>query len=219
MSDEPSTGSEESSADQLRIKYSTAVAEMRYWINLEKVGWHSPEEVVNELCPEQVEACNLFAQDGDRLAQVAMAHAYEMGIHVAKDTKKALEMYEKAGREGSPLAQFRTATFYRDGAECIEIDLDKAFRNFSGATYQGYEDAVVEMYKCTTWDDRPDVRDRALQDVWGLCIHLSKEKALDLHRQISEHLEAISAPEDDLRRHLALELARWGWPEKKPDGW
>ena len=219
MSDEPSTGSEESSADQFRIKNSTAAAEMRYWINLEKVGGLPPGGAANELCPEQVEACNLFAQDGDRIAQVAMAHAYEMGIHVAKDTQKALEMYEKAARQGSPLAQLRAATYYRDGAECIEIDLNKAFRYFAGATYQGYEDAVVEMYTCTTWDDRPDVRDRALQDVWGLCIHLSKEKALDLHRQISEHLEAISAPEDDLRRHLALELARWGWPEEKPDGW
>ena len=66
------------------------------------------------------------AKKGATWAQYLLGRCYELGEYVTKSDYEAKRWYEKAARQGHPLAMFGVAEFYKEGCGGYSIDLVKA---------------------------------------------------------------------------------------------
>lgn len=78
-----------------------------------------------------------LGEDGDTMALTDLGYAYERGIGVTPDPRRAADYYRRAGELGSGLAQLQLAEMLERG-DGVERDLDQAFalyRAASGSTH------------------------------------------------------------------------------------
>lgn len=102
---------------------------------------------------EALSFCRRAVDQGDVESLVLLGMAYENGWGVAKDLKRAEELYLKAQKEGSPSAEIhldelRAETQFRRGLKCIdgadcERDWALARQWFTKASDQGHTMAMV----------------------------------------------------------------------------
>jgi len=91
------------------------------------------------------EAFNLFlvaAKQGDTSAQISLGYFFDTGIHLKKDTKKALYWYKKAARNKSAAACSNIGTVYRDVG-----NVERARFWFLKAIESNDGDAALELGK------------------------------------------------------------------------
>lgn len=87
-----------------------------------------------------IETLQKKVEYGDRVAQFELAIAYDFGINVNVDHKKALELYQLSADQGYAEAQYNLAVAYDTGND-ITQDKDKAYYWYNKAAEQGYSDA------------------------------------------------------------------------------
>jgi len=74
-----------------------------------------------------------LGDDGDAIALTDLGHAYERGIGIAPDPRRAADCYRRAGELGSGLAQLQLAEMLERGAG-VERDLDQAYALYRAAS-------------------------------------------------------------------------------------
>jgi TonB family protein len=74
-----------------------------------------------------------LGEDGDAMALTDLGHAYERGIGITPDPRRAAACYRRAGELGSSLAQLQLAEMLERGLG-VERDLDQAFALYRSAS-------------------------------------------------------------------------------------
>ncbi|KAJ1448575.1 hypothetical protein M885DRAFT_538730 [Pelagophyceae sp. CCMP2097] len=87
------------------------------------------------------------AQQGNALAQVRLALAFESGQGIKVDDLKAFSLYLKAAEQGYPLAMYNVGTLYRKGKGTAQ-SFDRAVEWYTLAAQQGDADALYMLGVC-----------------------------------------------------------------------
>ena len=84
------------------------------------------------------------ADAGDRGAQYRLGEAYRIGLWVAQDHVKAIELYNRSAGQGFAASQFRLGEIY-DAGELAERDLGQAIEFYRLAAEQGHPGAQYAL--------------------------------------------------------------------------
>ena len=96
-------------------------------------------EALEEGLPQDTEKAFSYFNDsayrGNVLAMLALASNFDLGFFVERDYLEAKKFYEKAAIKGNCLAQYTLGSYYEEGKEGIETDIEKAIKWYKMACY------------------------------------------------------------------------------------
>lgn len=104
-----------------------------------------------------------LSKAGNGQATYNLGYLTQMGKGTAKNDKKAVELYDKAGQQGYALANYILSQSYAAGALGLSKDSNKAKSYLDKAAKQGFEEAIVEQAVILFAQDKPESNKQALQ--------------------------------------------------------
>jgi TPR repeat protein len=87
--------------------------------------------------------------DGHSSSQLNLGFLYENGLGVKKNLQKSFKWFNKAAKNGNPMAQFNVGTYYYFGMGGVPKNYEKAFEFYLKSAENGFPEAqekVAEMY-------------------------------------------------------------------------
>jgi TPR repeat protein len=122
-------------------------------------------ELVETMSADEIAVVMNKADMDDALAQTIAARALETGRHVAKDEKRAAELYRKAAEQGNALAQACLGGLYKDG-KVVTKDVFAAVAWYRRSAEQGHVDGQVGLACVYFWGDAEISKNSAEAAKW-----------------------------------------------------